>query len=914
MRKHFLILMLMALLPLAGFAEDISKGTIVVPSPFYGKYPTHSVGSAAATDVKVYNAVNTLLTENTDYAFDGFFADEACTQGLTNAQIASKAVGTMMYVKVTGMNGYENSLVASFEVKPMELTVTVANASKTYGQNDPASFVISSVKDAYNAEVATAVKNDVQVGRVAGEDVKYTTVLPPVVTGYAYTASMKTNNNYIVKEVLGSFTINPKAFTDGVTVDVTVTANLTYNGAAQQATVTVTDKVKGALTLGKDYTIAWTNNTNAHATDPTATITGKGNYAATDIVKNFEIKPAPLLVTPYAKKVYGNSAAVPAVPANNAAFTADIKFTYQGFVDAKTAADVTWTTANTTWASADATVNADTYKLAFNAGYDFTLANYTFIPVEGEFTITKLPITFTAANKTIDFGDAEVYALTDAWKATAIDADEANLENAIKITRAATAEASGAHQGEYKLTPAFKTDAEIDATAGLSDAQKAAAKAARDNYQGTFAVGYATINAAPLQIALKESAYTLSKTYDGQPVSITLNKESGLVVIGLKGDDVVNTDNLTLTVVNNSANAGTYQLKLDGAVAENYNITYIPSQYKINQKALTVTTYKQIFKKGEAPLLNTALYKIDETNGLAATDKASEVFKLAIAGVVLDGDGKVDLGAVNGKIDVVDCGSLTSKWANYDVTENQGDAIVVAATVITLDDSKECTDWAATPAGDPTPASDVMFTARNLNVEQWNVLVLPFDVTVKQISNAFGYAVVDVLDEEASDGDVHFKLKVSGTITANTPFLIYPSDENQNLNQIVFQNVVYKKPTGNVEKKDKANNKFIGTYKNTNITGDTQYYMSKGTFYYAGSNTVAIKPLRAYLDLSASTSAAPVIYIEEPGGNVTAIETINVERPAIKNEGWYTINGVKLQSAPTQKGIYIHNGKKFAVK
>ena len=30
--------------------------------------------------------------------------------------------------------------------------------------------------------------------------------------------------------------------------------------------------------------------------------------------------------------------------------------------------------------------------------------------------------------------------------------------------------------------------------------------------------------------------------------------------------------------------------------------------------------------------------------------------------------------------------------------------------------------------------------------------------------------------------------------------------------------------------------------------------------------------------------------------------------------GWYTINGTKLQAAPTQKGIYIFNGKKLVVK
>jgi hypothetical protein len=32
------------------------------------------------------------------------------------------------------------------------------------------------------------------------------------------------------------------------------------------------------------------------------------------------------------------------------------------------------------------------------------------------------------------------------------------------------------------------------------------------------------------------------------------------------------------------------------------------------------------------------------------------------------------------------------------------------------------------------------------------------------------------------------------------------------------------------------------------------------------------------------------------------------------DEGWYTVNGMKLNAAPTQKGTYIKDGKKVFVK
>ena len=48
------------------------------------------------------------------------------------------------------------------------------------------------------------------------------------------------------------------------------------------------------------------------------------------------------------------------------------------------------------------------------------------------------------------------------------------------------------------------------------------------------------------------------------------------------------------------------------------------------------------------------------------------------------------------------------------------------------------------------------------------------------------------------------------------------------------------------------------------------------------------------------------------GGNTTGINAI--EDRTIDNEGWYELNGRKLQAKPTKKGIYIHNGKKVVVK
>ena len=64
------------------------------------------------------------------------------------------------------------------------------------------------------------------------------------------------------------------------------------------------------------------------------------------------------------------------------------------------------------------------------------------------------------------------------------------------------------------------------------------------------------------------------------------------------------------------------------------------------------------------------------------------------------------------------------------------------------------------------------------------------------------------------------------------------------------------------------------------------------------------------------TTYSPVITVEDFDGQTTAIKTLNADKINGLNvsEGWYNLNGVKLQGAPTKKGVYINNGKKVIIK
>lgn len=47
---------------------------------------------------------------------------------------------------------------------------------------------------------------------------------------------------------------------------------------------------------------------------------------------------------------------------------------------------------------------------------------------------------------------------------------------------------------------------------------------------------------------------------------------------------------------------------------------------------------------------------------------------------------------------------------------------------------------------------------------------------------------------------------------------------------------------------------------------------------------------------------------------VTGIDNITVTDETAKDSYWYGINGVRMNSRPTQKGIYIHQGKKYVIR
>lgn len=145
-----------------------------------------------------------------------------------------------------------------------------------------------------------------------------------------------------------------------------------------------------------------------------------------------------------------------------------------------------------------------------------------------------------------------------------------------------------------------------------------------------------------------------------------------------------------------------------------------------------------------------------------------------------------------------------------------------------------------------------------------------------------------------------------GYIPANTAVLLKNVSNNN-----TWSNIAASAYTGATS--TFASNKLIGTAEAVNvsdISGGTVYVLYKDMFKRATGGTIPAN--RGYLVVAPSSGNAPELSITI-GDDTTGIGMVGCDSVATDNDEWYTLDGQKLQQAPTQKGLYIKNGKKVVI-
>ena len=191
------------------------------------------------------------------------------------------------------------------------------------------------------------------------------------------------------------------------------------------------------------------------------------------------------------------------------------------------------------------------------------------------------------------------------------------------------------------------------------------------------------------------------------------------------------------------------------------------------------------------------------------------------------------------------------------------------------------------------------------------------------------------------------------TLTANTPYLFMPDDATT----MTFPNIV--NMTGGVVtlQPTTANDglyggattdvawNFHGTYKGKSwavASNDYGFAAQSGT-EAGGAATVEagqfvrfttgafIKPMRCYLSYVGTEAPAPArgltraaatddlpqsitVRLVSRNSDLTAIGEIDTKTGELSFDGWYTLDGVRLNGKPSTKGIYINNGKRIVIK
>ncbi len=262
-----------------------------------------------------------------------------------------------------------------------------------------------------------------------------------------------------------------------------------------------------------------------------------------------------------------------------------------------------------------------------------------------------------------------------------------------------------------------------------------------------------------------------------------------------------------------------------------------------------------------------------------------------------------------------------------------GTEMSIGNIVFTLDNEGDNTSVIEASDGTTT---DAKLNGRTLYKDgKWNTLCLPFDVTITG-SPLDGAEVRTLSSGSLVDGTLTltFSDPVT-TLQAGTPYIIkWPKAEGydsadpdtRDIKNPVFTSVKIDNSDAAVARRtilsDDGRVQFKSLYSSRNFTADDMRYLLVGannTLYWPKVGAT-IGAQRAYFQIDLSNSepggGAPELKVVLNFGDVetTSLREISNEELGITNYDYYTLDGRKLNAKPTQKGLYIVNGRKVVIQ
>lgn len=970
MRKHFLILMLLSLLPLAGWAAD---GDITEPTPKNITYTGTAqalitAGGVEGVGYKLYYAATTSASEAPNWtAFS-----ETIPTG-TNA-----GVYYVYFAWYNTSNGQHSPIEkkVSVELKKAELTSGASNDYKapvkatSLGYTGEAQTLI--VAGAYGDTGSEAKCGTFTYSLT--ENGTYTAELPKGTDAKTYTVYWKLSGSGNYKEVKGSVAdaeivaaTLPAFAADKYIFTVPAGAKYVYNGADQTNLPTIKVQLDPEddatiLTSGKDYEVKWYKDEDyTEAETPKyasvakyyARVEGKGNYSGdinattkTDWSISVEKKPVMVYVESMERIYDGENNEDEVISTNHYVKNANIIAT--GLVPADVAtikATLKAQYSTSTYNTGTTPKDAGTYEMVAVAtdGGTAINANYSadYDSFRGSYTINKRQVTVAAKDQTFTY-NGTTQTITTTKSDTYVTIEDRNDETETGLI-------SGDDISSlYNIVQKDGVVIKEMSNAAYTGAITIVATEADGNYIINPVAGNVIVNGKTLKvIASNVNAQYGAKVSDiefgylANP-NVTLNEGIQYKLTDSKGKDVTESTEVlpigtyTIDIVHNPALAPTnYTLADEG---------YFAGELTITKKDLTITIDDLTLNTGASKeTLNDYASAEDYTtvNGEEITWEfvfnAKKADNTTDNGIIVGGDGSFTATPSATSYEAAIGGSLTPDGItdeqtainnHYNITFVRGNLTVLAADALVLNPADAA--LASKISDVDGEDKDIAFGSKKMLKQEWYAMVLPFDVTPAELVQKFGkYVVVNLLSDASAKDNLKFRLEMSD-IPAGTPFIIKAEDE------VDWKDVTFddKEISKDIEPTVTAGATFTGTYTATEIQHDSEEadlyewlcdtgYGKKdasgnlvNTWLKPKNNPHTVQPMEAYLILVEGSSYARQITVEDFDGISTSIKSLSVDD--IKGlkvaEGWYTLGGVKLPGAPTEKGVYINNGKKVVIK
>ena len=210
------------------------------------------------------------------------------------------------------------------------------------------------------------------------------------------------------------------------------------------------------------------------------------------------------------------------------------------------------------------------------------------------------------------------------------------------------------------------------------------------------------------------------------------------------------------------------------------------------------------------------------------------------------------------------------------------------------------------------------FLNRTLTANVWNTFASPFAIAAGDMEKYFGAgAKVRQLESTSVEGTVlTLNFTDATSIVAGKPYLVKPAATvDFSANGKEFAGVNLNDATATPTEKTHVN--FVPTLGKTEVTGDVKDILilnTSGTLVHP-SAVGNMKGFRGYFLMhEAAANLARAFVINFGDGETSGIQPIRMENGTTPAEGTYDLSGRRIQGQPTQKGVYIQNGKKVVVK